>query len=119
MKKATTLGFVLALAIGASAQSAIHVGPSAIGKKATNSTVNVPPVAVPGPVHSTAPEPGRAVKPQAEGRKPDSALPHLNRPGSDHRLDARTLAGRARIDPQLLVLVIARPPYARLLRGKS
>ena len=30
MKKLTTLGFVLALAIGASAQSPIHVGPAAI-----------------------------------------------------------------------------------------
>lgn len=57
MKKATTLGFVLALAIGASAQSAIHVGPSAISKKATNSTVSVPPVAVPGPVAVPHPKP--------------------------------------------------------------
>jgi hypothetical protein len=56
MKKLTTLGFVLALAIGASAQSAVHVGPTAIGKKATNSTINVPPVAAPGPV--AVPHPG-------------------------------------------------------------
>jgi hypothetical protein len=57
MKKATTLGFVLALAIGASAQSAIHVGPTAIGKKAANSTINVPPVATPGPVAVPRPSP--------------------------------------------------------------
>jgi hypothetical protein len=57
MKKVTTLGFVLALAIGASAQSAIHVGPTAIGKKATNSTINVPPVATPGPVAVPRPSP--------------------------------------------------------------
>ena len=61
MKKAMTLGFVLALALGASAQSAIKVGPHAVGphavgptavpsKKAANSTINVPPVAKPGPV---------------------------------------------------------------------
>jgi len=56
MKKAMTLGFVLALALGASAQSAIkvrpnaHVGPVAINRKAANSTINVPPVAKPGPV---------------------------------------------------------------------
>ena len=56
MKKAMTLGFLLALAVGASAQSAIHigptahVGPTAINRKAANSTVNVPPVAKPGPV---------------------------------------------------------------------
>ena len=56
MKKAMTLGFVLALALGASAQSAITVGPRAVGptavpsKKAANSTINVPPVAKPGPV---------------------------------------------------------------------
>ena len=50
MKKVMTLGFLLALAIGASAQSAVRIGPSAIGKKSANSTVNVPPVAKPGPV---------------------------------------------------------------------
>ncbi len=49
MKKVMTLGFLLALAIGASAQSAVRIGPTAIGKTA-NSTVNVPPVAKPGPV---------------------------------------------------------------------
>lgn len=56
MKKVATLGFLLALAVGASAQSATrigpaaHVGPTAIGRKAANSTINVPPVAKPGPV---------------------------------------------------------------------
>jgi hypothetical protein len=60
MKKAMTLGFLLALAVGASAQSAIKVGPRAVGpravgptaisKKAANSTINVPPIAKPGPV---------------------------------------------------------------------
>jgi len=56
MKKAMTLGFLLALAIGASAQSAVHigptahVGPTAVDKKAANSTITVPPVAKPGPV---------------------------------------------------------------------
>lgn len=53
MKKVTVFAFLLTLAIGANAQS---VGPTAHGKKvggsalpgptATNSTVNVPPVAV-------------------------------------------------------------------------
>jgi hypothetical protein len=57
MKKVMTLGFMLALAIGASAQSAIHVGPSAIGNKAANSTINVPPVAKPGPVAVPRPKP--------------------------------------------------------------
>jgi hypothetical protein len=57
MKKVTTLGFMLALAIGASAQSAINVGPSAVGKKATNSTISVPPVANPGPVAVPHPAP--------------------------------------------------------------
>jgi len=57
MKKVMTLGFVLALAIGASAQSAIHVGPSAIGKKNANSTINVPPVTTPGPVAVPRPSP--------------------------------------------------------------
>ena len=57
MKKVMTLGFMLALAIGASAQSAIHVGPSAIRKNATNSTVSRPPVAVPGPVAVPHPNP--------------------------------------------------------------
>jgi hypothetical protein len=57
MKKVVTLGFVLALAIGASAQSAIHVGPTAIGKKAANSTINVPPVAKPSPVAVPHPKP--------------------------------------------------------------
>jgi hypothetical protein len=57
MKKAMTLGFVLALALGASAQSATKVGPTAVpSKNATNSTVNVPPVAKPSPV--AVPHPG-------------------------------------------------------------
>jgi len=56
MKKVTMFAFLLTLAIGASAQSVLTVGPTAHGKKvggsalpgptATNSTVNVPPVAV-------------------------------------------------------------------------
>jgi hypothetical protein len=56
MKKAMTLGFVLALALAASAQSAVkvrpnaHVGGTAISRKAANSTFSVPPVAKPGPV---------------------------------------------------------------------
>jgi len=53
MKKAMTLGFVLALALGAGAQSITTVRPDAHGKvspNATNTTVNVPPVAKPGPV---------------------------------------------------------------------
>ncbi len=58
MKKVTTFAFLLALAIGASAQSAITVRPDAhsvgptarVSKNATNSTVQVPPVAKPGPV---------------------------------------------------------------------
>ena len=57
MKKATTLGFVLALALVANAQTAVkprpnaHVGPTAVPtQKTANSTVNVPPVAKPGPV---------------------------------------------------------------------
>jgi hypothetical protein len=53
MKKITTLGFLLALAISASAQSNTTVRPDAHGKvsgNATNSTVNVPPVAKAGPV---------------------------------------------------------------------
>jgi len=57
MKKVMTLGFVLALALAASAQSAVrtrpnaHVGPTAVAsRKAANSTVNVPPIAKPGPV---------------------------------------------------------------------
>ena len=60
MKKVTAFAFLLTMAIGASAQSALSVGPTAHGRvvggtaipgpKATNSTVNVPPVAVPGPV---------------------------------------------------------------------
>ncbi len=54
MKKVTAFAFLLALAIGASAQSAITVRPNAHtgvgrtaipGATATNSTVNVPPVA--------------------------------------------------------------------------
>ncbi len=55
MKKVTMSAFLLALAIGASAQSAITVRPNAHSKgvgstaipgpTATNSTVNVPPVA--------------------------------------------------------------------------
>jgi len=62
MKKLTLFASLLALAIGASAQSAITVGPTAHGRHvggtaipgptATNSTVNVPPVAVsPNAVH--------------------------------------------------------------------
>ncbi|MGC2110790.1 MAG: hypothetical protein WA655_14815 [Candidatus Korobacteraceae bacterium] len=54
MKKVTLLAFLLALGIGASAQSAITVGPSARGKVGptarSNSTVNVPPVAKVPPV---------------------------------------------------------------------
>ena len=61
MKKAMTLGFVMALALSAAAQSAIKVGPHAVGpravgptalpsKTAASSTINVPPVAKPGPV---------------------------------------------------------------------
>ncbi|HKD59052.1 MAG TPA: hypothetical protein VKB47_01260 [Terracidiphilus sp.] len=60
MKKATVLGFLLAVAIGASAQSATKVLPNAHGKgvgpvaipgpTATNSTVNVPPIAKVPPV---------------------------------------------------------------------
>ena len=53
MKKAMTLGFVLALALGASAQSVTRVRPDAHGKvspNATNSTANVPPAAKAGPV---------------------------------------------------------------------
>lgn len=57
MKKVSTLGFVLALAIAASAQSAIHTGPTAIGKKAANSTINTPPVAKPSPVAVPHPKP--------------------------------------------------------------
>ena len=57
MKKVTTLGFVLVLAIGASAQSAIHIGPTAFGKKVANPTINVPPVAKPGPVAVPHPKP--------------------------------------------------------------
>jgi hypothetical protein len=59
MKKVTVFAFLLALATGASAQSALTVGPNAHGKNvggtalpgstATNSTVNVPPVAKVGP----------------------------------------------------------------------
>ena len=51
MKKVTVFASLLALAIGASAQSAIHVGPSARpSKNATNATINVPPVATVPPV---------------------------------------------------------------------
>lgn len=60
MKKVTTLAVLLTLAIGASAQSSIKVFPNAHGKgvgpvtrpsaNATNSTVNVPPVAKVPPV---------------------------------------------------------------------
>ena len=56
MKKAMTLGFVLALALGASAQSAVkvgpraHVGPTALpSRQASNATINVPPIAKVGP----------------------------------------------------------------------
>jgi len=53
MKKVATLGFLLALAISASAQSAITVFPNARGRvsaNATNSTINVPPVSKVPPV---------------------------------------------------------------------
>jgi len=51
MKKVTVFAFLLALAIGASAQSVIHVGPTARpSASATNATVNVPPVATVPPV---------------------------------------------------------------------
>ena len=65
MKKVTVVTFLLALAVNASAQSATTVHPNATtrpnaqgssvgatarpGPKATNSTVNVPPVAIVGP----------------------------------------------------------------------
>lgn len=60
MKKVTVFAFLLTMALGASAQSALSVGPTAHGKNvggtalpgptATNSTVSVPPIANPGPV---------------------------------------------------------------------
>ena len=54
MNKLTVFAFLLALAIGASAQSVIHVRPSARpSATATNSTVNVPPVAKVPPVAVT------------------------------------------------------------------
>jgi hypothetical protein len=46
MKNVMTLGFVLALALGASGLSASTVGANATGSK----TVKVRPVAIPGPV---------------------------------------------------------------------
>ena len=65
MKKVTVFAFLLALAVGASAQSATTVRPNATtrpnahgsgvgatarpGPTATNSTVNVPPIAHVGP----------------------------------------------------------------------
>jgi hypothetical protein len=62
MKKVTVFAFLLALAVSASAQSAVTVRPNAHGKgvgrtaipgpTATNSTVNVPATAVsPNAVH--------------------------------------------------------------------
>jgi len=60
MKKISVFVFLLVLAIGASAQVGLSVSPTAHGKKvggtavpgatATNSTVNVPPVATTSPV---------------------------------------------------------------------
>jgi len=60
MKKVSVFAFLLTMALAASAQSALNVGPTAHGKKvggtalpgptAANSTVNVPPIANPGPV---------------------------------------------------------------------